>query len=103
MYSVRRGAGVAVHEGLLYVCGGSDGSQPLDSVECFDPRANKWILLKEHMNRARVNVGIAAINGWIYAIGGFDGSTFLKSIERFNPSTKIWSSIVTDDDNCETL
>ncbi|RDD43453.1 Influenza virus NS1A-binding protein-like protein [Trichoplax sp. H2] len=95
----RRGAGATTYEGLLYVCGGSDGSQPLNSIECFDPRANKWILLKEHMNHARVNVGIVNVDGWIYAIGGFDGSTFLNNIERFNPSTNRWTSIVTDNDD----
>lgn len=42
MLSRRSSAGVAVLDGMLYVAGGNDGTNCLNSVERFNPKANTW-------------------------------------------------------------
>ena len=42
MQSGRGRFDVSQMHGKLFACGGSDGSQELNSVECFDPAENKW-------------------------------------------------------------
>lgn len=42
MTTRRLGVAVAVLGGQLYAVGGSDGQAPLNTVERYDPRANKW-------------------------------------------------------------
>lgn len=42
MTTRRLGVAVAVLGGALYAVGGSDGQAPLNTVERYDPRANKW-------------------------------------------------------------
>ena len=42
MISRRSNCGVAVLDGMIYVCGGSDGATCLSSVERFNPRRNLW-------------------------------------------------------------
>ncbi|TPP62737.1 Kelch protein 20 [Fasciola gigantica] len=42
MASRRLGVGIAVLNGQLYAVGGSDGQQPLSSVEHYDPRVGTW-------------------------------------------------------------
>lgn len=56
-------------EGKLYVCGGYDGSNFLNSVEVYDPRNNKWRKVAP-MNVKRNNVSLAANDGKLLAVGG---------------------------------
>ena len=45
MQVARRGAGVVLVQGCMYVFGGSDGYEALSTFECFDPIKNIWIML----------------------------------------------------------
>ena len=47
-------------EGLLYAIGGNDGSSSLNTVENYDPLANKWTLVTSMMLR-RSSVGAAVL------------------------------------------
>jgi hypothetical protein len=38
-------------EDLIYTFGGNDGSASLNSVERYDPKANKWVLVNPMNNR----------------------------------------------------
>ncbi len=56
--------------GRIYAIGGGNGTQPLSSVEDYDPRANAWHPVA---GPPRVTVGAAAVavaNGRIYLLGG---------------------------------
>lgn len=46
--------------GLLYTLGGNDGSNSLNTVECYDPLKNKWSLMKSMILR-RSSVGAAVL------------------------------------------
>lgn len=64
---------MAVLDGKLYACGGYDGATFLRSVEMFDPRANKWMLIAP-MSVTRSRVALAANAGKLWAVGGYDGT-----------------------------
>ena len=86
----RRGAGVSLLNGMLYVCGGSSGLEALRSVECYNPRSDTWSSVAD-MNMERSSVGAAAINNYLYAVGGYDGiSTCLNSVERYSQEENQW-------------
>lgn len=86
----RRGAGVSLLNGMLYVCGGSSGLEALRSVECYNPRSDTWSSVAD-MNMERSSVGAVAINNYLYAVGGYDGiSTCLNSVERYSQEENQW-------------
>lgn len=93
MTTRRLGVAVAVLGGYLYAIGGSDGQSPLNTVERYDPRHNKWSLVSP-MSTRRKHLGCAVFNNLIYAVGGRDDCMELSSAERYNPHTNTWSPIV---------
>ena len=93
MASRRLGPGVAVLDRCLYAAGGSDGSQPLSTVERFDPRVGKWQTVASMMWK-RKHLGLTTYHGQLYAIGGRDDQTELSSAEIFCPAASKWSPIV---------
>ncbi|CDW51805.1 kelch repeat protein [Trichuris trichiura] len=66
----------------LYVVGGTDGVQSLDSVECIDLNSKEavWRPIPA-MNSRRANVRLVVFEDCLYAVGGFDGNMFLNSVE----------------------
>ncbi len=42
---------VVAFEDLIYTFGGNDGSASLNSVERYDPKTNKWVLVNPMNNR----------------------------------------------------
>ena len=63
------------------------------SVECYDPKTNRWTMVPP-MSTRRKHLGCAVFNNMIYAVGGRDDCTELSSAERYSPATKQWSPIV---------
>ena len=45
MHVARRGSGVVLVQGRLFVFGGSDGFEALSTSECYDPVKNQWEML----------------------------------------------------------
>lgn len=82
MTTRRLGVAVAVLGGFLYAIGGSDGQTPLNTVERFDPRSNKWTIVAP-MSTRRKHLGCAVFNNFIYAVGGRDDCMELSSAERY--------------------
>lgn len=70
--TARRGCGVAVFKGKLYVVGGSDGSHSLNTVEIFDEESQTWSV-GPRMTTARANVEVDVLGDRLYAVGGFSG------------------------------
>ncbi len=77
-------------EGKIYICGGFNGNDCLDSAEYYDPSNNQWTMITPMRNR-RSGVGIAAYNNHIYAMGGFNGIVRLNSCEKYDPQTNRWT------------
>uniref|UniRef100_A0A1I8FEL7 Endonuclease n=1 Tax=Macrostomum lignano TaxID=282301 RepID=A0A1I8FEL7_9PLAT len=74
---------------FLYAVGGSDGQQPLQTVERYDPRANRWMQVAS-MTTRRKHLGVAVFNNCIYSVGGRDDTTELSSAECFDPKMNCW-------------
>jgi hypothetical protein len=52
----------------LYICGGSDDTSRLDTVERYDPYNDVWVH-SEPMSSSRNGVGVCGGDGRVYAIG----------------------------------
>jgi N-acetylneuraminic acid mutarotase len=99
----RGGAGVVVHEGLIYLISGirnghTDGHVPW--VDVFDPRTGNWRQLADAPH-SRDHFQAAVIGGRIYAAGGrrssyATGQTFeltVPEVDVYDLATGRWSTL----------
>lgn len=77
-------------EDFIYACGGSDGTNVLASVECFNVREGTWSGAPP-MSVPRLGHASAVVNGRLYVIGGYDGKEPLDTFECFDPALGKWS------------
>jgi len=84
--------GLAIADGsFLYLLGGWDGEQVLNTAYRYDPAQDRWQPLPP-MTHARAHLVGGALIGNLYAIGGDDGERALASCEFYNPQTEEWQS-----------
>lgn len=80
-------------QNVIYVCGGTNGSNGLGevrSVESFNPVMSRWYSLPP-MNEKRGGAGAGVLGGKVFLCGGFtDGSKPVCSVECFNPKAGCW-------------
>lgn len=76
----------------MYVCGGFNGGECLNSGEVYDPETNQWTFIPP-MNSSRSGLGVVAYEGEIYALGGFNGVARMNSAEKYCPRTNQWRPI----------
>jgi hypothetical protein len=60
MRELRARFDAAERNGRLYACGGSDGYTELNSIECFDPKVQKWSPLPD-MKQSRASTGLLQV------------------------------------------
>lgn len=72
----------------IYVVGGYNGSQQLDTVERYDPETDKWHFCQQ-MSIARSALSLAVIDHKVYAIGQYP-----SLILGFN-SSNLYNSFIT--------
>lgn len=92
MHYQRSDACTAVLERKIYICGGFNGQECLQTCEVFDADKNEWNHIAPMRSR-RSGVGVAALGDHIYAIGGFNGISRMLSGEKYNPQTNQWTVI----------
>lgn len=81
----------ASENGKIYIAGGKNGSNYLNTVEAYDPSNDTWEQ-KTPMSQNRSGFRmVEADNGKIYAIGGFDGNSYLNTVEEYNPANDSWT------------
>jgi Kelch motif protein/IPT/TIG domain-containing protein len=85
-------------DGLIYVVGGYDGTNPINTAQVYNPTTNAWATSKTSaMSSARFAlVAAGGGDGRIYAIGGltaFTGVTPLASVEAYTPATDKWATV----------
>lgn len=87
MPTPREGAGVAAHNGHLFVVGGNvAGGSPSGVVETFDPVARTWNTNWPAMPTPRSHFSLVAAAGGLYAIGGDSPSGVVGTVERLDPA-----------------
>ncbi|KAL9953502.1 hypothetical protein ACROYT_G040926 [Oculina patagonica] len=75
----------------IYVFGGKDGFQALNTVQCYQPKNDSWSLGPE-MRHARKALCAVEFEGHVYAIGGCVNDNYsLNTVESLNMATKEWT------------
>jgi actin-binding protein IPP len=90
--------GVAVLDDYLYVVGGTNRQQVLNSVERYSFKTNKWSTVPP-MSVERSGPAVAAMDGLLYVIGGaqthatpfYRAQCTISSVECFDPMTNSWA------------
>ena len=75
---------LASYEGQIFLFGGWDGKNVLDSVYRYDPSLDKWFE-GESMPTPRMNASASVLNGQILVVGGTDNENILSTSESFSP------------------
>ena len=79
--------------GKLLAVGGMDVHKGAISIESYDPRTDKWTLLK-NMPTRRLQFGVAVLDDKLIIVGGRDGLKTLNSVETFDLNTMNWNTLV---------
>lgn len=79
--------------GKLLAVGGMDGHKGAISIESYEPRLDKWTLLK-NMPARRLQFGVAVMDDKLIIVGGRDGLKTLNTVECFDLTAMTWGSIV---------
>jgi len=58
---------IEFHSDKIYICGGFNGQECMNSAEYFDPKTNQWTIIAPMRNR-RSGVGVIAYHNSIYAL-----------------------------------
>eukprot|EP00948_MAST-09A_sp_MAST-9A-sp1_P003743 g3743.t1 len=92
MPEIRRNHVAAVLKGKLYVCGGWDGDNSVDTVFIYNPYTTSWSQGPEMPDTSSVAAG-GVIDDKLYIAGGDDdGDGYLSSLYIFDPETEEWTS-----------
>ena len=78
--------------GLLYVIGGQNFHKVLNSVERYDPIADRWETMAA-LTHSRMYHGAVEVEGKLYVAGGHSGTERLCSVETYNVLTDQWCCI----------
>ncbi len=76
--------------GIIYVLGGSQGSQA--AVQAYNTATDTWPT-KTSMPTPRSSCVGAALNGFIYVIGGHSSTGAVSTVEAYNPAADTWSTV----------
>lgn len=78
--------------GRLLAVGGMDAHRGAISIESYDPRLDKWTLMK-NMTGKRLQFGVAIMDDKLIIVGGRDGLKTLNSVDSLDLNTMVWSSL----------
>lgn len=66
-YFFKRYISIEFYADRIYICGGFNGQECMNSAEYFDPKTNQWTMIAPMRNR-RSGVGVIAYHNSIYAL-----------------------------------
>ena len=76
--------------GKIYVTGGCNEGDSVNSVFVYDPQADAWTQLAS-MGVARHGHASAAVGGKLYVFGGRYGGRGLSTVEVYDPALDSWA------------
>lgn len=90
----RQEVAVAAAAGRVYVFGGISGDDVLDSVEEYDPIANRWRFVAP-MPEPLHHAAAAAVGDSIYIVGGYRTLAFdpTEHVYRYDVLTDSWTAV----------
>ena len=79
----------------LYLFGGYDGENVLNSAEVYDPNTNQWQMLSEGMATPRMKFAVNLCGDEAFVIGGMIGprGPMTCEVEKYNLVTSTWSNV----------
>merc|ERR1740117_251506 len=80
------------YPGLIYICGGIDGAEVLNSVERLAMVTGQWQPVAPMIQRRRRGAA-ATVCGKLYVCGGWDGSQVLNTGERYDAAIGAWEPL----------
>ncbi|NXQ33455.1 NS1BP protein, partial [Alaudala cheleensis] len=89
LFAGRHQSAVCELGGFLYIIGGAESWNCLNSVERYNPENNTWTLMAP-MNVARRGAGVAVREGKLFVAGGFDGTHAVNCVEMYDPARNEW-------------
>uniref|UniRef100_A0A8C4IQ87 Influenza virus NS1A binding protein a n=1 Tax=Dicentrarchus labrax TaxID=13489 RepID=A0A8C4IQ87_DICLA len=93
MHYARSGLGTAGLSGRLIAAGGYNREECLRTVECYDPKEDRWTFIAP-MRTPRARFQMAVLMGQLYVIGGSNGhSDELSCGERYDPQADEWAQV----------
>lgn len=92
MSFARSGHAVASVGGLVYAIGGENDSLIYDTVECYNPALNSWLVVAP-LTAPRVACGVCVVEDFMFVIGGWVGSEIAEDIERYDPDLDCWEVV----------
>ncbi|KAG8003178.1 Influenza virus NS1A-binding protein-like protein A, partial [Nibea albiflora] len=93
MHYARSGLGTAALNGRLVAAGGYNREECLRTVECYDPKEDRWTFIAP-MRTPRARFQMAVLMGQLYVIGGSNGhSDELSCGERYDPHADEWAQV----------
>uniref|UniRef100_A0A3B4AL41 BACK domain-containing protein n=1 Tax=Periophthalmus magnuspinnatus TaxID=409849 RepID=A0A3B4AL41_9GOBI len=72
---------------ILLAIGGWSGGDPTNGIEAYDYKADRWVNVTNHQERARAYHGSVFL---VYCVGGFDGTEHFNSVRRLDLATRTW-------------
>jgi kelch-like protein 10 len=84
--------GTAVIGFKIYLLGGTNQTDTLNSCACFDVVTRTWREVAPMYTR-RCYLSVAVLDELVYALGGSDGTEILNTAERYEYKTNQWSMI----------
>ena len=82
---------VIANDGFLYLFGGWDGENYLDTVYEYNPALDSWRPLPP-MPQTRAYASGGALTGQLYVVGGYDGENELAVCEAYDPTSETWTA-----------
>ncbi|XP_062308168.1 influenza virus NS1A-binding protein homolog A [Osmerus eperlanus] len=93
MRYARSGLGTAALHGRLVAAGGYNREECLRTVECYDPKDDRWTFMAP-MRTPRARFQMAVLMGQLYVMGGSNGhSDELSCGETYDPHTDEWAQV----------
>ncbi|CAF2802313.1 unnamed protein product [Rotaria sp. Silwood2] len=95
MLTPRSELGLALIDGYIYACGGTNGEVRLNTIERYSITDNKWTLIAS-MQIGMTSPACCSLNGYLYITGGavLEEGDAVDLVMRFDPRKLEWSNDV---------
>ncbi|KAJ0055098.1 hypothetical protein NL108_009038, partial [Boleophthalmus pectinirostris] len=75
---------------ILLAIGGWSCGDPINQIEAYDYKADRWFEVTNHEERPRAYHGSVFFKGSVYCVGGFDKREHFNSVRRLDLGTRTW-------------
>jgi kelch-like protein 10 len=92
MRVARSDGSAVVHNGRIFVCGGFDGENVLNTIEYFDEDKRLWNF-GARMQLKRSGLSSLSYRGHLTVLGGFNGERRTNRVEYYDDRDMCWKRL----------